>query len=145
MQTTPSAKKRNAAASRLFEALTTATPQGDRLLHYKAVAALTGSDCKTGHHARELARRGQIRAVRINERVIRYSEQSVLALVAGRVDPVARGQVIPAVSTPPADTLDAELARIEAHPDLTDHAKALLKGEARARAAASNPKGAPCA
>jgi len=136
MQTITSAQKRNAAASRQTEALITATPQGDRLLHYKAVATLTGSDCKTGHHARELARRGQIRAVRINERVIRYSEQSVLALVAGRVDPVARGQVIP------VDDLEAELARIEARADLNDVARHMLKREARERAAAANPKGA---
>ncbi len=105
-------------------------------MHYKQVAALTGSDCKTGHHARELARRGQIRAVRINERVIRYSEQSVLALVAGRVDPVARGQVITAAPAAPAAPLDAELARIEARADLTYAGKDLLKREARRKHAA---------
>ena len=132
--------KNQAAASRQTEATTTATPQGDRLLTYKQVAALTGSACKTGHHARELARRGQIRVVYLNSRTLRYSEQSVLDLVAGRVDPVARGQVIPA--TPPADDLDAELARIEAHPDLNDVARHMLKREARERAAAANPKGA---
>jgi hypothetical protein len=142
MQTTPSAQKRNAAASRLFEAPTTATPQGDRLLTFRQVAALTGSACKTGHHARELARRGQIRVVRINERTLRYSEQSVLALVAGRVDPAARGQVTPAA---PVDALAAELAAIDARDDLNDVARHLLRRDARERAAAANPKGGPSA
>jgi len=56
----------------------------DRLLDFRAVHALVGSKCKTGHTARALAARGQIRAVRFNERVVRYSEKSVFALVAGK-------------------------------------------------------------
>ncbi|AKC83435.1 hypothetical protein IMCC26134_12875 [Verrucomicrobia bacterium IMCC26134] len=64
---------------------TTATAQADRLLTFRGVYELTGNACKTGHAALRLARAGKIRAVRINERVIRYSESSVRALVAGRV------------------------------------------------------------
>lgn len=58
---------------------------GDRLIHFREVYDLIGSHCKTGHTARALAARGQIRAVRFNERVVRYSENSVFALVAGEV------------------------------------------------------------
>jgi len=56
---------------------------GDRLLHFREVHALLGSKCKTGHMARALAARGQIRAVHLNERVIRYSENSVRSLISG--------------------------------------------------------------
>lgn len=56
----------------------------DRLLHFRQVHALIGSECKTGHTARDLAARGMIRAVRINQRVTRYSESSVMALIAGK-------------------------------------------------------------
>ena len=59
--------------------------KSDRLICFREVHALVGSACKTGHTARSLAARGLIRAVRINERVVRYSEHSVLALVAGKV------------------------------------------------------------
>jgi hypothetical protein len=61
------------------------TAQADRLLTFREVHALTGSLCKTGHYARKLAARGQIKAVRLNERVMRYSEASVRALIEGRV------------------------------------------------------------
>ena len=57
----------------------------DCLLDFRAVHALIGSKCKTGHTARSLAARGLIRAVRLNERVVRYGQNSVLALVAGKV------------------------------------------------------------
>jgi hypothetical protein len=56
----------------------------DRLIDFRSVGELLGLRCKTGHTARALAARGQIRAVRINGRVIRYSEASVHALIAGR-------------------------------------------------------------
>ena len=135
------AKLHDAAASGKNEA-NTATAQADRLLTFREVNRLIGSACKTSHTARTLAARGQIKVVRLNERLMRFSEASVRDLIAGRVDPVARGQVTPTVSTPPADTLDAELARIEAHPDLNDVARHMLKREARERAAAANPKGA---
>lgn len=59
----------------------------DRLLHFREVNALLGSRCKTGHSARAHAARGQIRAVRLNDRVVRYSEQSVRELIAGRTVP----------------------------------------------------------
>jgi predicted DNA-binding transcriptional regulator AlpA len=70
----------NAADSRQVES-TAAQP--DRLLHFREVHALIGSSCRTGHTARALAARNQIKAVRINGRVIRYSEASVRALIAG--------------------------------------------------------------
>jgi len=56
----------------------------DRLLTFSEVGKLVGSHCKTGHYARSLAANGLIRSVRINSRVIRYSERSVMALIAGR-------------------------------------------------------------
>jgi hypothetical protein len=133
--------KNQAAASRQTEATTTATSQGDRLLTFREVNRLIGSACKTSHTARTLAARGQIKVVRLNERLMRFSEASVRDLVAGRVDPVARGQVITAAPAPPADALAAELAEIDARADLNDVARHLLRREARERAA--NQKGAP--
>jgi len=62
-----------------------ATAHADRLLTYQEVNSAIGSRCRTGHTARNLARRGLIRQVKINERVIRYSERSVRDLVEGRV------------------------------------------------------------
>ena len=70
-----------AADSRPMEST---TAPADRLLHYSEVHALLGSNCKTGHTARALAARGQIRAVRLGARTTRYSEASVLALIAGK-------------------------------------------------------------
>ena len=66
----------------------------DRLIDFREVGQLVGFRCKTSHTARSLAERGQIRAVYINDRTIRYSENSVLDLVAGRVAPA--GPVAPA-------------------------------------------------
>ena len=60
------------------------TSPADRLLGFRQVYELIGSNCKTGHTARALAGRGLIRAVRLNERVLRYSEASVRELIAGR-------------------------------------------------------------
>jgi len=57
-------------------------PPADRLVGFREVNAIVGSACKTSHTARSLASRGLIRAVRLNERVVRYSEQSVFALIA---------------------------------------------------------------
>lgn len=59
------------------------TPPADRLIGFRAVNEIVGSRCKTGHYALALARRGLIEAVRLNERVIRYRESSVLRLAAG--------------------------------------------------------------
>jgi hypothetical protein len=53
------------------------------LIGFREVNALVGSACKTSHTARNLARRGLIRAVQINERVVRFSEASVLAFING--------------------------------------------------------------
>ena len=70
----------SAAASGQNEANTT---QADRLLTFREVGALLGLRCKTGHTARSMADRGLIRVVRLNERVLRYSELSVKALING--------------------------------------------------------------
>lgn len=91
MQTLTSAQKRNTASGK--NEAPTATPQGDRLLTFREVNRLIGSACKTSHAARTLAARGQIKVIRINERLMRFSEASVRDLIAGRVDPVSRGQV----------------------------------------------------
>ncbi len=61
----------------------------DRLIDFREVGQLIGLRCKTSHSARSLADRGQIRAVYINDRTIRYSANSVLDLVAGRVSPAS--------------------------------------------------------
>ncbi len=76
------APQRPAARSEIKSA---PTAQPDRLLAFHEVHALTGSTCKTGAYARQLAARGLIKCVRLNERTLRYSEASVLALVAGKV------------------------------------------------------------
>jgi hypothetical protein len=60
------------------------TAKADRLLSFGEVNRLIGSRCRTGHTARDLMRRGLIKGVHINKRVIRYSENSVRALVSGR-------------------------------------------------------------
>ena len=54
----------------------------DRLIGFREVNHLVGSACKTSHTARNLARRGQIRAVHVNGRCVRFSESSVLAFIA---------------------------------------------------------------
>ena len=60
------------------------TPPADRLVGFRRVNELTGSNCKTSHMARALARRGLIRQVRLSDRCLRFSENSVLQLIAGR-------------------------------------------------------------
>lgn len=60
-----------------------AKSQEDTLLPFQTVYAMLGLRCRTGHSARNLAKRGLIREVRFG-RVIRYSRRSVEALVAGR-------------------------------------------------------------
>ena len=55
----------------------------DRLLDFRRVNELVGSRSRTAHTARAMARRGEIEAVRINARVLRYRESSVLRLVRG--------------------------------------------------------------
>jgi predicted DNA-binding transcriptional regulator AlpA len=61
-----------------------ATTPPDRLLTFREVNALLGSNCKTSATVRSYAASGLIRAVRINVRVVRYSERSVLEMIAGR-------------------------------------------------------------
>lgn len=63
---------------------TNASARADRLLQFRQVNELIGSSCKTGHTARSLMLRGLIKGVRLNKRVIRYTESSVLALIAGK-------------------------------------------------------------
>ena len=64
--------------------------QNDRLLTFREVHDLTGSTCKTGAYARQLAARGLIKCVRLNERTLRYTESSVQELIKGKrasIDP----------------------------------------------------------
>lgn len=77
--------KNYSAASCAKNEANLATANADRLLRYQEVNRAIGSKCRSAHTARNLARRGLIKSVRINERVIRYSERSVLALVEGGV------------------------------------------------------------
>lgn len=59
----------------------TAQNTTDRAITFREVNQLVGSSCKTSHTARSLARRGLIKPIRLNERVIRYSEASVRELI----------------------------------------------------------------
>lgn len=61
-----------------------ASDVGDRLLTFREVNALLGLHCRTAHTVRGYAARGLIRAVRLNGRMVRYSQASVLALIAGQ-------------------------------------------------------------
>jgi hypothetical protein len=56
----------------------------DRLVDHRRVNELLGLRCKTSHTARNYANQGLIRAVRINARVVRFSENSIIALLAGQ-------------------------------------------------------------
>lgn len=55
----------------------------DKALGFRDVAARLGLATNTSHTVRALARRGLIRAIFLNGRTVRYSEASVLALIAG--------------------------------------------------------------
>jgi hypothetical protein len=59
-------------------------PTPDRLVDHRRVNELLGLNCKTSHTARKYANQGLIRAVRINARVVRFSENSIIALLAGQ-------------------------------------------------------------
>ncbi len=120
-----------------------APAQADRLLNFRQVHELIGSSCKTGHTARALAARGQIRCVRLNERCLRYSEASVLALIAGRAAE-AQPELTPEQHLDRAMTklcegfpskadldLDLELLAIGLRTDVNEDQKAYLAGEAR--------------
>lgn len=72
----------------------------DRLICFREVGQLLGLRCKTSHTARSLAERGLIRAVYINDRTIRYSANSVLDVVAGRVSPATPIAPAAKVATP---------------------------------------------
>lgn len=61
----------------------------DRLLTFREVNEALGFNCKTSHTVRNLAKRGQITAVHINKRTVRFTESSVRNLVSGTNDPVA--------------------------------------------------------
>ena len=53
----------------------------ERGLTFREVYELVGLRCKTSHTARDMAKRGQIRAIRLNGRVTRYSLTSVRQLL----------------------------------------------------------------
>ena len=57
--------------------------EADEAIDFRQVCALLGLRCKTSHTALNYARRGQIRAIRLSARTIRYSKRSVLELLAG--------------------------------------------------------------
>ena len=81
--------------------------------------------------------------------VLLINRASLLAFIDGqpaptRAEATENASDRAALAAAPADDLDAELAAIEAHPELTNEGKYLLSREARARAAA-NQKGAPLA
>lgn len=58
----------------------------DRLVDFRYFNEITGSRCKTSHTARQYAKRGLIRAVRLNARVLRYSEASIRQFIANATD-----------------------------------------------------------
>ena len=135
-------KSTRAAASGKNEA-THATAQADRLLHFLVVNRLIGSRCLTGNTARDLMRKGLIKGIRINERVIRYSENSVLALIAGRAaeaqpEPTSeqlldRAMTKLCAEIPSKADLDLELELVASslRTDVNEDQKACLAGEAR--------------
>jgi excinuclease UvrABC nuclease subunit len=63
--------------------------KSNRLLTFREVNAMIGSICKTSHPALNLARKGLIESVRINERTIRFNEASVHKFVAGKIGVLA--------------------------------------------------------
>ncbi len=150
-------KLTHAAASGKNEA-THATAQADRLLPFIEVNRLIGSRCRTGHTARALMRKGLIVGRKLNERVIRYSENSVLALIAGRAAE-AQQKLTPELTPDQhldcdmsklcegfpskADLdLDLELFAISLRTDVNEDQKAYLAGEARRAHAARQEVGA---
>lgn len=56
----------------------------DRLVDFRRFNEILGFSSRTSHTARSYARNGLIRAVRINARVVRYSENSILDLAGAR-------------------------------------------------------------
>ncbi len=60
----------------------TATPTtGDRLLTREQANEMLGLKAKTSHTLRAMAARGQIEAVRLNGRVLRFRESSIRQLI----------------------------------------------------------------
>ena len=102
----------------------------DRAIDFRAVGRLLDLRCQTSHTARALAKRGQIREVYINDRTIRYSENSVLDLIAGRVAPA--GPVAPAAKIAALTANEADCAEIDRRTDLSDIARADIKAAIRA-------------
>ena len=56
----------------------------NRLLSFREVNEKIGSACKSSHTARNLARRGLIKGVRWNSRVVRFTAESVENFILGR-------------------------------------------------------------
>ena len=63
--------------------------KSNRLLTFREVNAMIGSICKTAHPALNLARKGLIESVRINQRTIRFNEASVHKFVADKIGVLA--------------------------------------------------------
>jgi hypothetical protein len=63
--------------------MTTNSSPSAQLLTFREVYALLGYNSKTAHTALRLAAQGKLKAIRINERVVRYTETSVRALAEG--------------------------------------------------------------
>jgi predicted RNA-binding protein YlqC (UPF0109 family) len=74
------------SADRVASQIGTATPTGDRLLDRDETNRLLGLKGRTAHTLRAMVQRGQLEAVRLNSRVLRYRESSVRALVEGRAN-----------------------------------------------------------
>lgn len=56
----------------------------DRLVDHRRFNELLGLRCRTSHTARKYAHQGLIRGVHINSRVVRFSEQSIFALIGAQ-------------------------------------------------------------
>ena len=56
----------------------------DRLVDHRRVNELLGLKCKNSQTDPNYANQGLNRAVRINARVVRFSENSIIALLAGQ-------------------------------------------------------------
>lgn len=61
----------------------------ERGLTFREVYQLVGLRCKTSHTARNMAKRGQIRAIQLNGRVTRYSLTSVRQLLGTKKETAA--------------------------------------------------------
>lgn len=56
----------------------------DKLITFQEVNVLLGINSRFSSTVRSYAKQGKIRSVKLNNRVIRYSRDSVLALISGK-------------------------------------------------------------